>query len=89
MAIFFIRLVADDDYSARSITFECDSPTVADATDRIHEKGYLSGYRCEWRWNADRSERSIHKRSGLTLTSGRVATIEEPFTGFVAPRENV
>jgi len=82
MAIFFIRLIEDDN-SARSIAFECDSPTVAAATKTIHELGYLSGFRCEWTWNSDRTERSIRKKSGLTLTNGRVTAIEEPFTGFV------
>jgi hypothetical protein len=84
MAIFFIRLTEGDN-SARSIAFECDHETVADATRAIHEQGYLSGYRCEWNWNRDGSERSIRKKTGLTLTLGRVSTIEEPFVHFTEP----
>jgi hypothetical protein len=82
MAIFFVRLT-DSEHGARSIAFSCRHHDVAAATRALHRDDYLSGHRCEWRWNEDRTRREIISRTGLTLSAERISAIEEPHVHFV------
>lgn len=78
MGLFFIRLAEHNDrYTPKSITFECEHDNVADLT-RALAQSLVAGQRCEWRWNNDRSSRTIISRTGMTLSAPLVATIAEP-----------
>jgi hypothetical protein len=81
MAIFFVRLIADDN-SARSVAFSCEYPSVATLTRALREEDIVAGFRCEWRWDDDHTARIIVSRSGLTISSDLVTGIEEPHVRF-------